>query len=69
MDESAGKLLTAKQVAAILACSTPLIYKMAEREQLPCVRWSCPGGGEKQRTMVRFRQSDINAFIEAHSKK
>lgn len=67
MNESAGDLLTAKQVAKIFACSTPLVYKMADRNQLPCVRWDCPGEGEKKtRSMVRFKQSDVSAFIESH---
>lgn len=62
-------LLDAKQVKQILRCSLPLVYKMAARGQLPCVRWECPGEGPtKPRTMVRFRQEDVRAFIEGHYK-
>jgi len=60
-------LLDAKEVKKILKCSLPLVYKLAERKQLPCVRWECPGvGDEKPRTMVRFKQSDVLDFIENH---
>ena len=60
-------LLTPKEVKSILKCSLPLVYKMAERGQLRCVRWECPGKGEKQsRTMVRFRKEDVIEFIDRH---
>ena len=60
-------LLKARDVAQLLRCSLPLIYKMAERGQLPCVRWECPGEGEeKPRTMVRFRKSDVVRFVGEH---
>jgi hypothetical protein len=60
-------LLDAKEVKKILKCSLPLIYKMAERGQLPCVRWKCPGEGEKKRrTMLRFKMDDIRNFIESN---
>jgi len=32
-------LLDAKEVRKLLRVSLPLIYKMADRGQLPCVRW------------------------------
>ncbi len=58
-------ILTAQEVQKMLKCSLPLVYKMAERGQLPCVRWDCPGEGtEKPRTMVRFKLQDILDFIE-----
>ena len=58
-------LLDAKQVKAILRCSLPLVYKMAARRQLPCVKWDCPGDGDKKpRTMVRFKKADVFKFIE-----
>ncbi|MBW1693061.1 MAG: helix-turn-helix domain-containing protein [Deltaproteobacteria bacterium] len=61
------ELLTPKDVKKILKCSLPLVYKLADRGQLRCVRWECPGSGEKQpRTMVRFKQSDVMEFIEKH---
>jgi excisionase family DNA binding protein len=61
------ELLTPKDVQKILKCSLPLVYKMADRGQLPCVRWECPGnGGKKPRTTVRFKLSDVQAFIEKH---
>ncbi len=61
------QLLDAKTVAKMLKCSLPLIYKMADRGQLPCVRWDCPGiGTEKPRTTVRFRLPDILKFVNDH---
>ena len=67
MDESADRLISAKRAALLLDCSTPLVYKMADRGQLKCVRWACPGEGKKkQRTMVKFKMADILAFIEDH---
>ena len=58
-------LLDAKEVRQILKCSLPAVYKMAERGQLPCVRWDCLGEGiEKPRTMVRFKKADVMDFIE-----
>jgi len=67
MEPGKVHLLTAKDVSRILRCSLPLIYKMADRGQLPCVRWPCPGEGEeKPRTMVRFRKSDVINFVQKH---
>ena len=61
------QIMTAQEVRRMLKCSLPLVYKMAERGQLPCVRWECPGEGKsKPRTMVRFKQSDIMQFVEKH---
>ena len=60
-------LLDAKQVKRILRISLPLVYRMAERGQLPCVRWKCPGQGEKKpRSVVRFKPKDIFDFVERH---
>jgi hypothetical protein len=60
-------LLTAKDVQRILRVSLPFVYKLAERGQMPCVRWECPGEGKvKARSMVRFRRSDVSAFIKKH---
>jgi hypothetical protein len=58
-------LLSPKEVSKILKCSLSLVYKMATRGQLRCVRWSCPGEGKKKpRSKVLFKQSDIFDFIE-----
>jgi len=57
------ELLDAKDVRKILKCSLSLVYQMAEREQIPCVRWEAPGKGRKK-TMVRFKLEDIQGFIE-----
>jgi excisionase family DNA binding protein len=60
------ELLDAKDVKRILKVSQPFVYKMAERGQLPCVRIPCMGRGERPRTVVRFKLSDVQAFIEQH---
>lgn len=63
-------LLNANEVKRLLKCSLPLIYKMAQQGQIPCVRWKCPGEGQKKpRTMVRFKQQDVFSFIEKHYQK
>ena len=60
-------LLNANEVRHLLKCSLPLIYKMAQQRQIPCIRWKCPGRGkEKPRTMVRFKREDVFKFIEDH---
>lgn len=60
-------LLDARAVMRLLRCSLPLVYKMAERGQIPCVRIPCPRFGEgKTRDMVRFKKADVIAFIEQH---
>jgi len=58
-------LLTAKDVKGIFKCSLPLVYKMAERGQLPCVRWPAPGNGSRKKTVIRFKIEDIQKFIES----
>ena len=58
------ELLTAKDVQRILKCSLPLVYKMAERAQIPCVRWDAPGNGSRKKTVVRFKLEDVQKFIE-----
>ena len=60
------EMLDAKQVRKILRCSLPLVYKMAERGQLPCIRWECPGEGVRKKTVVRFELDAVRAFIERH---
>jgi len=57
-------LLTAKDVKTLLRVSLPFVYKMAERGQIPCVRWECPGNGKRDKTVVRFKKNDVLEFIE-----
>ena len=60
MDE----ILSPKEIRKILKCSLPLVYKMADRGQLACVRWDCAGTGERKKTTVRFELEAIRFFIE-----
>ena len=61
------ELLDAKNVKKMLRCSLALVYAMADRGQLPCVRWECPSeNGGRPKTMVRFKQQDVLDFIEKH---
>lgn len=62
-------LLTARDVKTLLRVSLPLVYKLADRGQLACVRWSCPGkNGGREKTMLRFKKADVLAFIEKNYK-
>ena len=61
-------LLTPKEVKGILKCSLPQVYKMAEDGVIGCVRM--PSARENGgRGMVRFKQSDVLAFIERNHRK
>jgi hypothetical protein len=64
MDE----LLTPKEARKILKVSLAMVYRMASRGQLPCVRWECPMGEEskRQKTMVRFKKEDVISFVQKH---
>jgi len=60
-------LLKAKDVQRMLGVSLAMVYHMAERGQLPCVRWKCPGEGtEKPRTALRFEPERIRLWIQEH---
>jgi hypothetical protein len=60
-------LLTPKDVQRMLKVSLSLVYRMAERGQLPCVRWECPGKGkERKRETVRFEKEVVIDFIKDH---
>lgn len=61
-------LLTPKEVQRILKVSLALVYRMAQRGQLPSVDWECPMGeeSERQKKMVRFKKEDVMNFIEKH---
>ena len=60
-------LLNARDVSKILRCSLPHVYKMADRGQLPCIRWESPGNGERRsRSVVRFKMEDVLQFMENH---
>jgi hypothetical protein len=60
-------LLDAKEVRQILKCSLATVYKMAERGQIPYISWDCLGEGRaKPRSAVRFKKTDVLAFIDEH---
>jgi predicted DNA-binding transcriptional regulator AlpA len=61
-------LLDAREVKRLLRCSLPLVYKLANRGQIPCVKWECPGKSKRVKTMVRFKLEDVLSFIEKHYK-
>ena len=68
-DTTVDPLLTAKDVKRLLGVSLPLVYKMAERGQLPCIRWRCLGKKNRRpKTVVRFKREDVVSFIEKHYK-
>ena len=52
-ENSSESLFNAKDVKKLLRCSLPLVYKMANRGQLPCVRWECPSeDGKRPKTII-----------------
>jgi len=56
-------LLTAQQVAEILAVKPSTVYDAVYRGVLPVVRlWE-----GRRRALLRFRQSDIDSFIKDRS--
>jgi excisionase family DNA binding protein len=59
-DTSGGQLLTARQVAEQLAISPATVLDWHEAGRLPAIRL---GGTERGR--IRFRQSTIDALLEA----
>ena len=59
-------LLTPKDVKRILGVSLSLVYRMADRGQLSCVRWEAPGVGERKKTVVRFEKAVVFEFIKKH---
>jgi len=64
------ELLNAKQVSKVLRVSQSLIYAMADRGQLPCVRWDCPSqDGKRKKSVVRFDLNDIVAFVDSHRQR
>lgn len=64
------QLLDAKEVKRLLKCSLPLVYKLAQRKQIPCIRIPCPGeGSQKPKSLVRFKRNDVLMFIEKHYQK
>lgn len=65
--DTPSDLLSAHEVKRILNVSLPLVYKMAERGQIPCIKWKCQGQGkEKPRSVVRFKAKDVFDFVERH---
>ena len=60
MDET---LLTSEQVAELLALKPQTVRDAAWRGRLPCVRlWQ-----GKKKSLLRFRRSEIEAFIRERS--
>jgi excisionase family DNA binding protein len=56
-------LMTAEQVAELLAVKPQTIRDAAWRGKLPCIRlWS-----GKRKTLLRFNRGDITAFIKDHT--
>ena len=61
------ELLTPLEVKKILKVSLSLVYRFADRGQLPCVRIPSPGNnGKRAKSTVRFKKSDLFAFVEKH---
>jgi hypothetical protein len=60
-------LLSPKDVKTILGVSLPMVYKLAERGQLPCVRFGISNGTSgRKKLCLRFKKGDVLDFIENH---
>ena len=60
------ELLSPKQVARILKCSSAWVYKASERGLLPSVRIPCSTTGNRKKNLVRFEVEAIGEFIRLH---
>jgi hypothetical protein len=61
------ELLTPLEVKKILKVSLSLVYHLADRKQLPCVRIPSPrNNGKRGKSTVRFKKSDLFDFVERH---
>ena len=58
MDEN--EVLTIRQVSEKLQIAVPTLYVMARKGEIPCTRI----GGS-----IRFRQRDIDEWLDAHTAK
>ena len=54
-----GRLLTARDVAELLGVTAETVLRWTRRGQLPAFK--LPGGA------VRYREPDVDAWLEAHS--
>ena len=61
-------LLTAQDVKKLLKVSLASVYAMADRKQIPSIRWKCPGNG-REKKMLRFKMEDLLQFIEDHRQR
>ena len=66
MSQKLLNLLTPEEVSKILRVSLATVYRMAERKQVRCVRWACPGKNG-DRSALRFVPDDIWDFINANT--
>ncbi len=60
-DKGLSRMLTTKEVLEILRISRSTLYRYMEQGQLKAYKF----GGKD----LKFKESDIKAFIEAHEKK
>ena len=54
-------LLIPREVKTILRVSLATVYRLAETEQIPSVRFSISG---KDNKALRFKKSDVIKFVE-----
>ena len=64
-------LLRAQQAKKLLNVSLPHVYQLADRGQLPCIRWESPLNceGKKKSRVLRFKMQDILDFIDQNYHK
>ena len=60
------QLLDAQDVKKILNCALATVYKMVDRGQLPCVRWTIDDDAKKPKSIIRFKKQDVIDFINSN---
>jgi len=58
--------MTPQEVADTLKISPAWVYKAAKDGRIPCIRICAPDNGKRKKNILRFVQSDIEAFIKRH---
>lgn len=62
------RLLTAKEVAEFLGVKPVTVYAWCKQRQLPHVVLSIGKGPKRAKECIRFKQGDIEGWVEAHTR-
>ncbi len=56
-------LLDAQDVKKLLNVALATVYKMAERGQLPCVKWVIDASGKRPKSVIRFKKEELSEGV------